>query len=181
MMKGSVYLLLAHINQGQGTKVKAKRKECLKKSDPATVEELLGGKTLEKYCFTEGKWKPSWAHLEFNGDVCLDDVSKKSNEGFYVPVGTILPLGASMQPMTAVKYGGYFPEGTSFSDGVFVPMHARMMNLLPQETTKPASKLSEESLCTIQQSTDEGGPGNCIRFDDNARHVMCLCVCFWMI
>lgn len=54
-----------------------------------------------------------------------------------------------MQPMTAVKYGGYaymvvlvfrfmkadsqfiryFPEGTSFSDGVFVPMHARMMNV----------------------------------------------------
>lgn len=45
--------------------MKAKRKECLKKSDPATVEELLGGKTLEKDCFTEGKWKPSWAHLEF--------------------------------------------------------------------------------------------------------------------
>nr|KIR47568.1 hypothetical protein I312_03335 [Cryptococcus bacillisporus CA1280] len=135
-------------------KLKAKRKECLKKSDPATVEELLGGKTLEKDYFKEGEWKPSWAHLEFNGDACLDNVSKKSSEGFYVPAGTILPLGASMQHMTVVKYGGqfirYFPEGTSFPGGVLVPMHTRMMNLLPQETTKPASKLSEESLSTIQ-------------------------------
>nr|KIR88466.1 hypothetical protein I308_01534 [Cryptococcus tetragattii IND107] len=135
-------------------KLKAKRKEYLKKSDPATVEELLGGKTLEKDYFKEGEWKPSWAHLEFNGDACLDNVSKKSSEGFYVPAGTILPLGASMQPMTVVKYGGqlmrYFPEGTSFPGGVLVPMHARMVNLLPKETTKPASKLNEESLCTIQ-------------------------------
>lgn len=46
-------------------KLKAKRKEYLKKSDPATVEELLGGKTLEKDYFKEGEWKPSWAHLEF--------------------------------------------------------------------------------------------------------------------
>lgn len=46
-------------------KLKAKRKECLKKSDPATVEELLGGKTLEKDYFKEEEWKPSWAHLEF--------------------------------------------------------------------------------------------------------------------
>lgn len=46
-------------------KLKAKRKEYLKKSDAATVEELLGGKTLEKDYFKEGEWKPSWAHLEF--------------------------------------------------------------------------------------------------------------------
>lgn len=62
----------------------------------------------------------------------------------------------------------YFPEGTSFPGGVLVPMHARMVNvsgpikndvsiglltsvqLLPKETTKPASKLSEDSLCTVQ-------------------------------
>ncbi|KIR51418.1 hypothetical protein I315_06116 [Cryptococcus gattii Ru294] len=135
-------------------KLKAKGKEYLKKSDPATVEKLLGGKTLEKDYFKEGEWKPSWAHLEFNGDACLDNVLKKSSEGFYVPAGAILPLGASMKPMTVVKYGGqlmrYFPEGTSFPGGVLVPMHARMVNLLPKETTKPASKLSEDSLCTIQ-------------------------------
>ncbi|OXB35600.1 hypothetical protein LQV05_006353 [Cryptococcus neoformans] len=131
-------------------KSKAKRKEHLKKSDPATVEELFGGKTLEKDYFKEGEWKPSWTHLEFNGDACLDNILKKSSEGFYVPAGTILPLGASMQPMTVVRYGGYFPEGTSFPGGVLMPMHARMVNLLPKETTKPASKLSEESLCTIQ-------------------------------
>lgn len=46
-------------------KLKAKRKEYLKKSDPATVEELVDGKTLVKDYFKEGEWKPSWAHLEF--------------------------------------------------------------------------------------------------------------------
>lgn len=46
-------------------KSKAKRKEYLSKSDPATVEELFGDKTLEKDYFKEGEWKPSWTHLEF--------------------------------------------------------------------------------------------------------------------
>lgn len=43
----------------------------------------------------------------------------------------------------------YFPPGTSFPGGVMVPMHARMVNLLPEETTE-ASGLSAESLCLVQ-------------------------------
>jgi hypothetical protein len=43
----------------------------------------------------------------------------------------------------------YFPAGTSFPGGVMVPMHARMVNILPQETTVPGST-PEESLCLLQ-------------------------------
>ncbi|KAK4683737.1 hypothetical protein P7C73_g6490, partial [Tremellales sp. Uapishka_1] len=44
----------------------------------------------------------------------------------------------------------YFPAGTSFQGGVMVPLHARMVNILPAET-KPAPLASaSESLCSIQ-------------------------------
>ncbi|ODO05422.1 hypothetical protein L198_02115 [Cryptococcus wingfieldii CBS 7118] len=129
--------------------LKAARKKYMDKANPKTVDQLLGEKDLEKDYFKEGEWRPSWAYVEFNGDACLADVLEKKVEGFYVPAGTMLPLGAQMFEMTVVKYGGYFPEGTSFPGGVMVPMHARMVNLLPKETKKGAAKM-EESLCLVQ-------------------------------
>ncbi|WVQ80085.1 hypothetical protein IAT38_002186 [Cryptococcus sp. DSM 104549] len=129
--------------------IKAKRKEYMKKADPSTVDELLGAKDLEKDYFQEGKWRPAWAQVEFDGDACLSNVLKKKKEGFYVPAGSMTPLGAQMPEMTVLKYGGYFPEGTSFPGGVMVPLYARMVNLLPQETKNPSSAF-EESMCSIQ-------------------------------
>nr|ODN94073.1 hypothetical protein L203_00248 [Cryptococcus depauperatus CBS 7841] len=130
--------------------LEAKRRAYRKKCDPATVEEMLGGKDLEKDYFKEGQWKPSWAHLEFNADACLSNILKNKESGFYVPAGSMLPLGAQMQEMTVIKYGGYFPEGTSFPGGVMVPMHARMVNLLPKETEEKPKAENEESMCLLQ-------------------------------
>ncbi|WWD06195.1 hypothetical protein V865_004281 [Kwoniella europaea PYCC6329] len=71
-------------------------------------------------------------------------------DGYYVPAGSILPLGAQMPEMTVLQYGGYFPEGTSFPGGVMVPMHARMVNILPEQTIKPSGPIASESMCSIQ-------------------------------
>ncbi|ORY31784.1 hypothetical protein BCR39DRAFT_525347 [Naematelia encephala] len=60
----------------------------------------------------------------------------------------ILPLGASFPEMTVLKYGGYFPPGTSFPGGILTPVHARMVNLLPQESKK--SQDTSEGSCLIQ-------------------------------
>ncbi|WVQ94017.1 hypothetical protein IAU59_001095 [Kwoniella sp. CBS 9459] len=130
--------------------VKAKRKEYLKKCDPSTVDELVSGEETGKKWFEEGKWGPGWAKIEFDGDACLKNVTKSAADGFYAPAGSILPLGAQMPEMTVLKYGGYFPEGTSFPGGVSVPMHARMVNLLPEKTKTKAAAAAEESLCSIQ-------------------------------
>lgn len=46
--------------------------------------------------------------------------------------------------MTVLQYGGYFPAGTAFPGGVMVPLHARMVNVLPQETKEEGSKVVEE-------------------------------------
>ncbi|WVQ73335.1 hypothetical protein IAR50_002903 [Cryptococcus sp. DSM 104548] len=129
--------------------LKKKRKEYMDKANPSTVEKMLGGGDLAKGYFKEGEWKPSWTYLEFNGDACLADMLGKPQEGFYAPAGTMLPLGAQLPEMTVLKYGGYIPEGTSFPGGVMVPMHARMVNLLPKETTKPSPPSASESLCSI--------------------------------
>lgn len=32
-------------------------------------------------------------------------------EGYFVPAGAMLPLGAAIQSGTVLKYGGYFPAG----------------------------------------------------------------------
>jgi hypothetical protein len=73
----------------------------------------------------------------------------------------ILPLGASIPKATVLRYGGYvmilceltsssyFPEGTSFPQGVQVPLHARMVNILPEETKDPP-KVIPEGMCLIQ-------------------------------
>ncbi|KAK1927978.1 hypothetical protein DB88DRAFT_508035 [Papiliotrema laurentii] len=116
-----------------------------------TVDELVGVADLEKNFFTEGEWQPAWAHVEFDGDACLKNNSKmgKAAEGFFVPAGSILPLGAALPDMTVLKYGGYFPAGTSFQGGVMIPLHARMVNILPEETKDPKTVL-EETLCVVQ-------------------------------
>lgn len=44
----------------------------------------------------------------------------------------------------------YFPAGTSFPGGVMVPLHARMVNLLPQMTIDKSNPWNNESLCSIQ-------------------------------
>jgi len=44
----------------------------------------------------------------------------------------------------------YFPAGTSFPGGVMVPLHARMVNLLPQMTVDKSNPWNNESLCSIQ-------------------------------
>ncbi|WVQ73014.1 hypothetical protein IAR50_002577 [Cryptococcus sp. DSM 104548] len=136
-------------NQKAEEELKAARKKYMEKANPKTVDELLGEKALEKDYFKEGEWRPSWAYVEFSGDACLSNVLDKKVEEYYVPAGSMLPLGAQMAEMSVVKYGGYFPEGTSFPGGVMVPMHARMVNLLPKETKKSAAKM-EESLCLVQ-------------------------------
>nr|XP_018266400.1 uncharacterized protein I303_00375 [Kwoniella dejecticola CBS 10117]OBR88558.1 hypothetical protein I303_00375 [Kwoniella dejecticola CBS 10117] len=115
--------------------IKRNRKEYLKKCDPSTVEELIDGDETGKKWFEEGKWRPAWANVEFDEDACLKNVLKTKADGFYAPAGTILPLGAQMPEMTVLKYGGYFPEGTSFPGGVSVPMHARMVNVCPAPLT----------------------------------------------
>ena len=61
-----------------------------------------------------------------------------------------LPLGAAIPEMTILKYGGYFPQGTAFPGGVLVPMHARMVNVLPEETSAPSGPAPSESLCLVQ-------------------------------
>lgn len=61
-----------------------------------------------------------------------------------------LPLGAALPEMTILKYGGYFPQGTAFPGGVLVPMHARMVNVLPEETSAPSAAAPSESLCLVQ-------------------------------
>ncbi|WWD22909.1 hypothetical protein CI109_107404 [Kwoniella shandongensis] len=127
-----------------------KRKEYLKKADPSTVNELKNPDELEKEYFREGEWRPSWALVEFDSDACLKNVTEQKQDGFYVPAGTILPLGAQMPEMTVLKYGAYIPEGTSFPGGVLVPMHARMVNLLPQETKKAPPPPVMEGLCLVQ-------------------------------
>lgn len=43
----------------------------------------------------------------------------------------------------------YFPAGTSFQGGVMIPLHARMVNILPEETKDPKTVL-EETLCVVQ-------------------------------
>ncbi|WVR03395.1 hypothetical protein IAU60_000386 [Kwoniella sp. DSM 27419] len=128
---------------------RARQKEYMKKCDPSTVEELVGGDETRSKWFNEGRWGPKWAKVEFNDDACLTNVTKDKAEGFYVPAGSILPLGAQMPEMTVLQYGGYFPEGTSFPGGVSVPMHARMVNLLPEETKSKEHQL-DESLCLVQ-------------------------------
>ncbi|WWC67090.1 uncharacterized protein I206_100997 [Kwoniella pini CBS 10737] len=130
--------------------IKRKRKEYLKKCDPSTIEELINSKEIESKWFEEGKWRPGWANVEFDEDACLKNVLKNKADGFYTPAGTILPLGAQMPEMTVLKYGGYFPEGTSFPGGVSVPMHARMVNLLPEETQSKYDPKIDESLCSVQ-------------------------------
>ncbi|GHJ85357.1 hypothetical protein NliqN6_1759 [Naganishia liquefaciens] len=47
-------------------------------------------------------------------------------DGYFVPSGSVLPLGAGIPARTVLKYGGYFPAGTSFPGGIIVPLHARM-------------------------------------------------------
>lgn len=63
----------------------------------------------------------------------------------------MLPLGAAIPTGTVLKYGGYFPAGTSFPRGIIVPLHARLVNVLPIETpperTEPEK---QEGLCVIQ-------------------------------
>ncbi|RSH90719.1 hypothetical protein EHS25_009894 [Saitozyma podzolica] len=123
----------------------------MKKADPGTVEDTLGPGELEREWFKDGEWKAGWANVEFDGDACLKNVTKagKEKDGFFAPAGTMLPLGAALPQMTVLKYGGYFPAGTSFPGGVMIPLHARMVNILPQETTVPGST-PEESLCVVQ-------------------------------
>ncbi|KAI9634597.1 uncharacterized protein MKK02DRAFT_16352 [Dioszegia hungarica] len=121
------------------------------KADPGTVAEMVDTNELGEEWFKEGEWKPAWSNVEFDGDACLKNVTKagKTKDGFYAPAGTIVPLGAAFPHMTVLKYGGYFPAGTSFPGGVMVPMHARMVNVLPQETFVPGA-MPEESLCLVQ-------------------------------
>ncbi|WVQ94281.1 hypothetical protein IAU59_001360 [Kwoniella sp. CBS 9459] len=137
--------------QAEAEAVKAKRKAYLAKANPATVETMVGAEDLAKGHFKEGEWAPSWAAVEFDGDACLRNVTMtKPNEGFFAPAGTILLLGAQMPEMIVLKYGGYIPEGTSFPGGVMVPMHARMVNLLPEQSFPAAPPSAAESLCSIQ-------------------------------
>ncbi|WWC97426.1 hypothetical protein V866_004306 [Kwoniella sp. B9012] len=130
--------------------LKAKRKAYLTKADPSTVEQLVDSDDLGREQFREGGWRPSWANVEFDEDACLQNVMFVPADGFYVPAGSILPLGAQMPEMTVLQYGGYFPEGTSFPGGVMVPMHARMVNILPEQTIKPTGPIASESMCSIQ-------------------------------
>lgn len=62
----------------------------------------------------------------------------------------ILPLGGALSEQTVLKYGGYFPPGTSFPGGVMIPLHARMVNILPQATRPDPVALAEESICVVQ-------------------------------
>ncbi|WVQ84939.1 hypothetical protein IAT38_007102 [Cryptococcus sp. DSM 104549] len=137
-------------NKKEEDELKAKRKAYMAKADPSTVDQFMGAGDLSKDWFKEGEWKPAWSQVEFDGDACLANVLSKPKEGFYAPAGTVLPLGAQMPEMTVLKYGGYIPEGTSFPGGVMVPMHARMVNLLPQQTFKSPSPAASESMCSIQ-------------------------------
>ncbi|KAK6904843.1 hypothetical protein I204_08368 [Kwoniella mangroviensis CBS 8886] len=130
--------------------LKAKRKAYLSKADPSTVEQLVDSDDLGREQFKEGQWRPSWANVEFDEDACLQNVMFVPPDGYYVPAGSMLPLGAQMPEMTVLQYGGYFPEGTSFPGGVLVPMHARMVNILPEQTIKPSGPVASESICSIQ-------------------------------
>ncbi|WWC85454.1 uncharacterized protein L201_000317 [Kwoniella dendrophila CBS 6074] len=130
--------------------IRAKRKAYLAKADPSTVEELVGSGDLQTDHFKQGRWQPSWTNVEFDGNACLQNITFKGKEGFYAPAGTMLPLGAQLPEMTVLQYGGYIPEGTSFPGGVMVPMHARMVNLLPEETIKPSGPTASESMCSLQ-------------------------------
>jgi hypothetical protein len=65
-------------------------------------------------------------------------------------MNSTLPLGAAIPEMTILKYGGYFPQGTAFPGGVLVPMHARMVNVLPEEASAKSPPAPSESLCLIQ-------------------------------
>ncbi|ORX34918.1 hypothetical protein BD324DRAFT_652640 [Kockovaella imperatae] len=136
----------------KAAKAKAEKLEAYKKkAAPDTVEELVEVGELESKWFKEGEWKPEWALVEFNDDACLANVTKagKAKDGFFVPAGSILPLGASLPDMTVLKYGGYFPAGTSFQGGVMIPLHARMVNILPEET-KEVPTMVDEGLCVVQ-------------------------------
>ncbi|ORY31783.1 hypothetical protein BCR39DRAFT_465372 [Naematelia encephala] len=132
------------------------QKEYAKRVNPRTEEEMIEGEELVKEYFEDDadKWVPSWANVEFDDDACLKNITKagKTADGYFAPAGTqsrILPLGASFQPMTVLKYGGYFPPGTSFPGGILTPIHARMVNILPQETDEHHSG-NEESMCVVQ-------------------------------
>ncbi|KAL7420493.1 hypothetical protein Q5752_004443 [Cryptotrichosporon argae] len=128
-----------------------KKRRYAKEADPSTVLDVVGGDEAAEKLFKDGRWAPSWAPVEFDEDACLANVTKagKTNEGFFVPAGSMLPLGAVMPPMTVLKYGGYFPAGTAFRGGVLVPLHARMVNILPQEAKEAAGKY-DEPLCCVQ-------------------------------
>lgn len=52
--------------------------------------------------------------------------------------------------MTKSADASYFPEGTSFPLGVQVPLHARMVNILPEESKDPPPKAMPEGLCIVQ-------------------------------
>ncbi|WVW81408.1 hypothetical protein I302_103401 [Kwoniella bestiolae CBS 10118] len=130
--------------------LRAKRKAYLTKADPSTVEELVGSDELARKHLKEGEWRPSWANVEFDEDACLQNIMFIPQEGYYAPAGTILPLGAQMPEMTVLRYGGYFPEGTSFPGGVIIPLQARMVKILPEQTVKPSGPIASESLCLIQ-------------------------------
>ncbi|EIW67772.1 hypothetical protein TREMEDRAFT_64365 [Tremella mesenterica DSM 1558] len=136
-------------------KAKADRKEKYEKKlkvDPTTEEAEVNPADLAANFFKDDQWGPQWAVIEFDDDACLMNVTKagKEKDGYYAPAGTILPLGAALPKMTVLKYGGFFPPGTSFPGGVLVPLHARMVNILPQKTKPDGVKLPEESICSIQ-------------------------------
>jgi len=121
-------------------------------ADPKTVNDLLSGAEVQEDWFKLGEWRPTWGNVEFDDDACLKNVTGagKAADGYFVPAGTILPLGAALPQMTVLKYGGYFPAGTSFPSGVLIPMQARMVNILPQETKEKEKPKKREDRCVVQ-------------------------------
>ncbi|KAH8082197.1 hypothetical protein HD553DRAFT_67389 [Filobasidium floriforme] len=88
---------------------------------------------------------PTYCLPEFGKDGVVKGELK---DGYFVPAGAMLPLGAGIQAGTILKYGGYFPAGTAFPKGVIVPLHARMVNVLPAETIDPPA-IQREEICVI--------------------------------
>ncbi|KAK4684920.1 hypothetical protein P7C73_g5239, partial [Tremellales sp. Uapishka_1] len=80
----------------------------------------------------------------------IDNVTKegKTASGFIIAAGGMFPLGCAIPAHTVLEYGGYFPPGTMFPDGVLVPIHARMVSVQPIATAKPPAA-TPEPVCVI--------------------------------
>ncbi|KAH8078327.1 hypothetical protein HD553DRAFT_260599, partial [Filobasidium floriforme] len=79
---------------------------------------------------------PFWPEPEFGDKTEIKNVNAKTCKGTWVAAGTMFPLGMAIPSNTVLHYGMYLPPGTMLPDGCLVPIHARMVSVVPLPTAK---------------------------------------------